>query len=50
MNEIERYIRNLLSSIFNRIRFTAEAAADRRVRSIIDQQMDKRDNTKRKEP
>lgn len=45
MNEIERYIKNLLNSIFNRIRFNVEDAADRKLQNFINQKMDKHDNT-----
>lgn len=47
MNEVKRYISDLLNSIFYRIRFSVENAANRKIRNIIDQQMDKHDNTKR---
>ena len=50
MDEITRYIGNLLSSISNRIRFNAENAVDKNIQNAINQQMDKRDNTKRQEP
>ena len=50
MNELQRYISNLLSSIFYRIRCSAEYAADRKVQEVINQQMHKRDHTKRQEP
>lgn len=46
MNEIERYIRNFLNSIFNRIRFNVEDAADRKLQNVINQKMDKHDDTK----
>lgn len=45
MNEIERYIRNFLNSIFNQIRFKAEYAADRKLQNIINQKMNKHDNS-----
>ena len=50
MNELKRYIGSLINGIFYRIRFNAESAADRKIRSVVNQQMNKRDDTKRQEP
>ena len=50
MNELKRYIGSLLNSILYRIRYTAEFTADSKIRDIINQQMDKYDNTKRQKP
>jgi hypothetical protein len=49
MNEFKRFIGNLLDSIFYRIRFNIEYAADRKIRNVINQEMNKHHKNERQE-
>ncbi len=49
MQEIERFFGNLFSSIINRFKYDAIAAAERKVKDTVNQQLDQLQKPKREE-